>query len=206
MRFVWLFLVILAGLHWLLALFLSGSLPGNYWLAVIVNNILTIPAMLTIVGFPVLLGIVAVVIIVAIWKELKYRRIPWQWLKNLLLIPLLIFALFPAFVSYDPGSSLTVQPWGKVYHIAYSALYFDDNYGSLFLYECDRTGFWCWNIHRFDTSVGMIEIFKFTYNAQTNLLSLGSDGDSQAIYLRSQNKVICPLNKNSSLNTSCQKA
>ncbi|BAZ37572.1 hypothetical protein NIES4101_34950 [Calothrix sp. NIES-4101] len=194
MQFIWLFVWVLAGLNWLSSLFLGGSLPGIYWLAVMVNQLLVMPTLLMffLVGFPVFLGIVAFVIIYWIWTWWERRPFPRRLMRNVLLIPLLVmFALLPTLFSIVPGDSLTIPPWGKVYHIAYSAPSFDDNYGDLALYECDRMGLFCWNIYSFRTSTGATEIFKLTYNAETDRMRIGSHGNEEPIYVRSRSEVIC---------------
>ncbi|AKG21122.1 hypothetical protein [Calothrix sp. 336/3] len=190
MKFIWLFVLVLAGLNWLSNFFLRGSLPGIYWFAVTVNQLLAIPAAFLLIGFHVLVWIVIVIFLYGIAKWYGTRRFPWRSL----LIPLIIFALVPAFSSTVPADSLTIQPWGKVYHIAYSSIGFDEYFKTLVLYECDRTGLYCWHTYDFGNITGAMGSFKITYNTESDRMSIGVSESEKSIYLRSRSQIICPQN------------
>ncbi|PAX56115.1 hypothetical protein [Brunnivagina elsteri] len=100
------------------------------------------------------------------------------------MIPLIIFAVLLALDSPVPEDSLTIQPWGKVYHIAYSMGFgFDTTYREMGLFECDRMGLYCWRIHSFRRAMAGTGSIK--YDPKTDRMTMYR-GSGEPIYVRSR--------------------
>lgn len=183
-------LVALGLANWLgYGLFLGGR-SGLYPLAIWHSRLLS-----PLVSFLLLLLLwvgpwVAVAILVGFvlsWIARRPRLLrPLRWL---LIWPLLCLILLPSMQSLTPGKELAVAPWGQVYHTAYRTLWIDDNYGEVLLYQCDRTGLLCRQIHTIAGFTGAAESLPLTYVPEKDRLILGTS--EHAVYVRSQQTPLC---------------
>jgi hypothetical protein len=158
LRLAYLSVVGLAVLSWLAyAPLLSGHGPGIFPLAVFYSTLLSLPAALWVLLLLLIWpGLVGVMVIGLLLFGLTRKRIFWRVLQVILLLPLLGLALFPVMVTCQPGPSLALEAWGQHYRTAFTAFAADDTYGTALVLECDRTGIFCQQAHRFATSTGSI--------------------------------------------------
>ncbi|MEM8808654.1 MAG: hypothetical protein AAGF01_21780 [Cyanobacteria bacterium P01_G01_bin.38] len=182
---LWLLGGTLAISGWLCYLpFVYGHVPGIYPLAMVYRTLFVMPAALGSLGFLYLWPIViSTALISGVLSRLTGRRIFRRVLLGGLLPPLLLITVLPAMITCDPGPSLTVAPWGRVYRLAYSSLAIDDNYGTGLVFECDRTGIICHQVHQFPGFIGMLEHLSLSYDPEGDRLIVGHERDP--IYLRS---------------------
>jgi hypothetical protein len=197
-------LAVLAGVGWLGHFpFLEGDWPGIYPLTVAYNRILGIPAAVIFLGLLRLWPLVAIALFIcSILAGLTRRRIYRQVLVGLILLPMMGIILFPAISTCVSGPSLTVEPWGQTYRTAYTSAIDDDTYGTLLLFQCDRTGLWCRAVHHLASDYTVTKALTLAYNAKIDQLSLSYDnGVTNVIYRRSQQKLLCAANHLNSLDT-----
>lgn len=186
-RSFWLMLIALAIYGWLLYLpFLEGILPGIYPITAIYSTALGAIEPFLLLGLVITLPMLAMIVVLAL---LIRRRLLWRVARLLLAIALLPIVLLPTLITCKPGQSLAVDKWGMTYHTAYKTFLFDDNYGDALLFQCDRTGVFCYQVHRFYGAYGVETALRLTYSADSNQLSMATAAGT--VYIRSRQYAVC---------------
>jgi hypothetical protein len=191
-RLIWVVMGV-GAINWLLYLpFLGFGWVGIYPLATLYSKLFGYPIGLLIIHLLLFLSWVTIawvlcVVLLCYIRQRTYRRI----LSSLLTVPLLALAMFPLEGTFVHWQSLTVEPWGQTYHVAYRASAFDPDYGAGMLFECERTGILCRNIKSFPYWDGLRMSLKLQYDPKHDYLTLWRQGFSSAIYRRMRNIVLC---------------
>ncbi|MDY6939502.1 MAG: hypothetical protein SWY16_17865 [Cyanobacteriota bacterium] len=184
------FLAIAGLFYWA---FVAGYLPGIFPFAlayITVAGVLMVLLYL-VLGFlwPILL---VTLVICGTLARYTRRRIYRRVCLGMAMLPCLAVALLPAWVYFEPGPSLVVEPWERQYRVVFVGPTIDPDYGDFAVFQCDRTGYFCRRIHSFYGHSTETDDLKLTYHPQRDRFTIGYGSLETFRYVRSRQEELCP--------------